>query len=106
MGYMRKNLKKDWKKSFGFGKKNFGSDTDTETGPWFRFPIPKPGFGRTLLLNMIETKYLVSEKGGCMWVGLKSTDKKLGQPLKPFTTSVLNGLEDYTWLHPKLWTLS
>ena len=43
-----------------------GSDTDTETGPWFRFPIPKPGFGRTLPLNMIETKYLVSEKGGCM----------------------------------------
>ena len=36
------------KKSFGFGKKNFGSDTDTEIGPWFRFPIPKPNFGRTL----------------------------------------------------------
>ena len=35
---------------FGFGKKKIGSNTDTEIGPWFRFPIPKPGFGRTLLL--------------------------------------------------------
>ena len=35
-------------KSFGFGKKDLGSDTNTEIGPWFRFPIPKPGFGRTL----------------------------------------------------------
>ena len=34
---------------FGFGKKSFGSDTDTEIGPWFRFPISKPGFGRTLV---------------------------------------------------------
>ena len=39
--------KKSLKKSFGF-KKN-GSDNDTEIGPWFRFPIPKPGFSRTLL---------------------------------------------------------
>ena len=37
------------KKSFGFGTKNFGSDTDTKIEPWFRFPIPKPGFGRTLV---------------------------------------------------------
>ena len=36
-----------WEKSFGFGKK-IGSDTDTESGPSFWFPIPKPGFGRTL----------------------------------------------------------
>ena len=36
------------KKSFGFGKKKFGYGTDTEIGPWFPFPIPKPGFGRTL----------------------------------------------------------
>ena len=34
------------KKSFGFEKKKIGYDT--EIGPWFRFPIPKPGFGRTL----------------------------------------------------------
>ena len=32
-----------------FGKKSFRSDTDTEIGPWFPFPIRKPGFGRTLL---------------------------------------------------------
>jgi hypothetical protein len=36
------------KKRFGFGKKNFGSETDTGIGPWFRFPIPKPNFGLTL----------------------------------------------------------
>ena len=30
-------------------KKSFGSDTDTEIGPWFRFLISKPGFGRTLV---------------------------------------------------------
>ena len=48
MGKNEKNLKLE-KKSFGFGKKEFGSDTDTEIGPWFRFPIRKPGFGRTLL---------------------------------------------------------
>ena len=38
-------LKKRRKNKFGFGKKSFGS---TEIGPWFRFPIPKPGFSRTL----------------------------------------------------------
>ena len=47
------------KKSFGFGKnvsvsekKSFGSDTDTEIGPWFRFPIPKPSFAHTLISAM------------------------------------------------------
>jgi hypothetical protein len=34
------------KKSFGFGKKNFGSDTDTFGFGRYRIPIPK--FGRTL----------------------------------------------------------
>jgi hypothetical protein len=34
------------KKSFGFG-----SHTNTQIGPWFRFPIPRPGFGRTLQLK-------------------------------------------------------
>jgi hypothetical protein len=27
-----------------------GSYTNTKIGPWFRFPIPKPGLGRTLHL--------------------------------------------------------
>ena len=39
--------------SLGLGKKSYS--TDTETRSWFRLPIPKPGFGRTLLyyhLNM------------------------------------------------------
>ena len=52
MGENEKNLKfekKNEKKSFSFGKKNFGSNTDTDIGPWFRSPIPKPGFSRTLL---------------------------------------------------------
>ena len=42
---MKKNLK-NLKKSLGFGKKSFGSDTKTK--PWFWFLIPKPGFSRTL----------------------------------------------------------
>ena len=32
----------------GFRKKSFGSNTNTKIGPWFRFPIPKPGFSRIL----------------------------------------------------------
>ena len=35
MGKNEKNLKK---KSFGFRKENFGSETDTEIGPLFRVP--------------------------------------------------------------------
>ena len=42
----RKKELKDKKNQFQ--KKYFGSDTDTEIGPWFRSPIPKTGFGRTL----------------------------------------------------------
>ena len=51
MGKNEKNLKlekKLKKPSFGFGKKKFSPDNDTEIEPWFPFPIPKPGFGRTL----------------------------------------------------------
>ena len=35
--------------SLGLGKKSCGTETVTETWSWFRLPIPKPGFGRTLL---------------------------------------------------------
>ena len=35
--------------SLGLGKKSSGPETDTETWSWFRLPIPKPGFGRTLV---------------------------------------------------------
>ena len=47
---MRKiwSLKKKWKKIVSVLEKKIGSNTDTEIGPWFRFPIPKPGFGCTL----------------------------------------------------------
>ena len=31
------------------GKKSYGTKTGTETQSWFLLPIPKPGFGRTLL---------------------------------------------------------
>ena len=42
-------MRKIWKKKdFGFGKKNFGSET--EIRPWFRFPIPKPNFSLTLIV--------------------------------------------------------
>ena len=41
-------MRKIWKKKFLFWKKNFGSKTDTEIGPWFWFPILKLGFGCTL----------------------------------------------------------
>ena len=57
----KKKLKK---KSFGFGKKDFGSNTYTEIGPWFWFPIPKPGFGCTLVVNTIfslESKRIKSK---------------------------------------------
>jgi hypothetical protein len=35
--------------SLGLGKKSYGPETDTDTSSWFWLPIPKPGFGRTLL---------------------------------------------------------
>ena len=31
------------------GKKSYGTKTGTETQSWFLLPIPKPGFGSTLL---------------------------------------------------------
>ena len=37
------------KKSFGFGKKNFCSDTDTDTRSFGQNSAPIPNFGRTLL---------------------------------------------------------
>ena len=45
---MKKILGKEYGGSFGLGRKSLG--TDTETWSQFRLPIPKPGFGRTLLL--------------------------------------------------------
>ena len=63
---MRKNCssvrKKNEKKGFGLGKKKFGSDTDTEIGPWFRFPIPKPNFGLTLLGSLGHFKGSTKKK--------------------------------------------
>jgi hypothetical protein len=49
-------------------EKKIGSENDTEIGPWFQFPIPKPGFGHTLpsyYLNVcglrIQKKYTSGE---------------------------------------------
>ena len=37
-------------------KKSFGSDTYTKIGPWFWFPIPKPGFGCIIYTATAATK--------------------------------------------------
>ena len=42
--------------SLGLGKKSSGLETDTENWSWFRFPIPKPGFGRTLTWSVFMIK--------------------------------------------------
>ena len=50
VGDQDKNLilkKKFEKKGFGLGKKSFG--TNTKIGLWFQLPIPKLGFGHTLV---------------------------------------------------------
>ena len=41
------------KKSFGFSKKSFGSDTYTDTFGFGRYRIPIPKFGRTLLTRVL-----------------------------------------------------
>lgn len=38
-------------------EKKIGSDT--ETGPWFQLPVPKPGFGGRLL----DTVFLLEDPG-------------------------------------------
>ena len=38
-------------------EKKFGFDT--KIGPWFRFPITKPGFGRTLFIRNKSIQFLV-----------------------------------------------
>ena len=45
MGINEKNLEKN----VSVSEKKIGSKTDTEIEPWFRFPIPKPNFGLTLM---------------------------------------------------------
>jgi hypothetical protein len=39
--------------SLGLGKKSYGTETDPETQSWFQLPIPKPGFGRTLITTAL-----------------------------------------------------
>ena len=52
---MKSENMKFFEKKIDLEKKSFGSSTDTEIVPRFRFPILKPGFGRTL---PIRTGYL------------------------------------------------
>ena len=58
-----KNLKKKKKKKNSFGRKNSGSDTDTNSfGRYFR---PIPNFGRTLYLHTIKLMQMyVCPRGG------------------------------------------
>ena len=45
MGKSKENSKiPTLEKEIKFRKNIFGSYSDTKIGPWFRFPIPKPGF--------------------------------------------------------------
>ena len=45
-------------KNLELEKKNFGFDTNTKIGPWFQFPIPKPGLGSTLVWILDSFKIL------------------------------------------------
>ena len=45
---MKSENMKFFEKKIDLEKKSFGSSTDTEIVPRFRFSILKPGFGRTL----------------------------------------------------------
>ena len=44
------------KKKFRFQKNKIGSDA--KIGPWFGFLLPKPGFGRTLGLQVCSHLHL------------------------------------------------
>ena len=57
--FWRKKIKEEkMEKSLDSGKKSYGTETDTETWSWFRLPIPKPGFSRTLLIHDLLSKFL------------------------------------------------
>ena len=62
--------------SLGLGKKSSGPKTDTETLSWFRLPIPKPGFGRTLLQSSC-TCFLLSFGPIQAVEGCSKIDKRL-----------------------------
>ena len=52
--FLEKKIKEEKiEESFGIGKKSYGTETDTKTQSWFRLPILKPGFGRTLIPRYI-----------------------------------------------------
>ena len=47
----QKIKKETMEESLSLGKKSYSTETDTKTRFWFRLPIPKPGFGRTLVVT-------------------------------------------------------
>ena len=66
------------KKSFSFGnKKKIGFYTDNEIGPWFWFPISKPGFGRTLAGSFISNLYLRRAKNRKKSITLSRRNKEM-----------------------------
>ena len=48
----QKIMDETMEESLGLGKKSYGTETHTKTQSWFRLPIPKPGFGRTVNGNL------------------------------------------------------
>ena len=59
--FEKKIKEEKMEESFGLGKKSYGTETDTKTWSWFRLPIPKLGFGRTLSV-MQQKKDLLKMK--------------------------------------------
>ena len=53
-----KNNLKNWK------RKKIVSVPITKIGPWFRFPIPKPGFGHSLYPNLVSVIHYLQKQWG------------------------------------------
>ena len=73
------------KESLGLGKKSFG--TETETWSWFRLPIPKPGFGRTLLQTGHVRQMLadqVAEEKNVYRISLAAKYQRIFKGIYPF----------------------
>ena len=60
-------------------KSKLGCDTDNEIGPWFWFPISKPGFGRTLMKtgSFISNLYLRRAKNRKKSITLSRRNKEM-----------------------------
>ena len=98
-----KKIEKIWKKkSFGFGKKNFGSDTDTHS--FGRNSAPIPNFGRTLVVTLllsIHDRSMHSLFSDIMFFGISSIPCNLGSISNYWNTKnstiVRRHLLDFIW---------